>query len=87
MKNSMIRIMMTTAGILMIPLLGKWDWTTGDYIIMGGLIFSFGLAYSFMSKKVSKERKVLVGVVLLLAFLITWAELAVGLFGSPFAGN
>lgn len=54
---------------------------------MGVLIFGTGVAYEIISKTIGKKYKVAVAIFILLAFLFVWAELAVGLIGTPFAGN
>lgn len=85
--KSIIRIALATACILLIPLLGQWPWTLSDFIIMGSLIFGTGLAYELIAKKVAKKHRVAAAAALLVVFLLIWAELAVGLFGTPFAGS
>lgn len=65
-----------------------FNWTSGDFIIMGILIFGIGLVYELIASKVrSIKHRVILAIVLLLAFLLIWAELAVGIFGTPFAGS
>ncbi len=73
--------------ILLIPLLFKWPWTFIDFIVIGVLIFGTGLAYELITKIVGKKYRIIIAVVLLVAFLLVWVELAVGLFGAPFAGS
>jgi hypothetical protein len=55
---------------------------------MGVLIFGTGIVISLIVRfaKTKKSRIIVSGIVILL-FLLTWAELAVGLFGTPWAGN
>ncbi len=77
-----------TAALLLIPFLGNWDWSGGDNVIMGILIFGTGLAYELVTWKIAdRKRKIVHGIIFLILFLLTWAELAVGIFGTPFAGN
>jgi len=40
-----------------------------------------------LKNKIEGKRKIFVGIVIFLIFLTIWAELAVGLFNSPFAGD
>lgn len=99
MKEKITRIALATAGILLIPLalqlaIGTgvdgqgFNWKLDDFVVMGALIFSAGLVYALLSLKVnSKKYRVIFGVVIAMAFLLTWAELAVGLFGTSFAGS
>jgi Kef-type K+ transport system membrane component KefB len=85
--KGIIRVLLITAGILLIPLLARWPWTLSDFVIMGVLLFSTGLALDLVARKVSKRHRVVIGAAIILTFLLIWAELAVGLFGSPFAGS
>ncbi len=73
--------------ILTIPLLARWPWTLTDYVTMGILIFGTGIMYELITKKVGKKNRFIVAAVLIVVFLLVWAELAVGIFGTPFAGN
>ncbi len=63
-------------------------WTFSDFMIMGILLFATVFTIDFVLKKFKtlKPRLILVtGIVVLL--LLVWAELAVGIFESPFAGR
>ena len=79
--------------LLLIPLLGmlitdQFDWTIFDFIIMGIILFLLGIGINFISnqKKSIQSKTIYIGL-LISMFLIIWAELAVGVFGSPFAGS
>lgn len=79
--------------ILSIPLVAMQfshdvNWTVFDFLIAGILLFITGLTFEFIFKKIKKKkiRIVLFAVVTTLLFLI-WIELAVGVFGTPFAGT
>ncbi|WP_300439427.1 hypothetical protein [Christiangramia sp.] len=91
-KNLSI-ILMAVAGILLIPFIGmqvsnEVDWSSSDFVIMGILLFLTGLAINFALNKFKtlKSRIIACAVILLILFVI-WAELAVGIFGTPFAGS
>ena len=64
------------------------NWSLFDFIIMGVLILSVSIGINFTLSKTKnlKNRIIYIGILGLL-FLLVWAELAVGIFGSPFAGN
>lgn len=92
MQNTIYRKIVYLVGItgllLSIPLLFSWPWTLFDFIVMGALIMITGLLYVFVTRNtVSKEKKIIIGAIFLFVFLLIWVELAVGLFGSPFAGS
>lgn len=79
--------------ILIIPLIAmqfseQVFWTLSDFIIAFMLLLSAGFAVWLVVTRVKnvKQRLVLLAAVLFLFFL-AWAELAVGIFGSPFAGS
>ena len=86
-------ILLTVAFILSIPLIAmqftnEVDWSFSDFAIMGFLLTSTGLVVELVIRKVRKpeNRFIVIAAILALLFLI-WAELAVGIFGSPFAGS
>jgi hypothetical protein len=79
--------------LLLLPLLGMFvsnevNWSFFDFIIMGILIlsFSFGIKQVLKTTKNTKYRILIIGLILIL-FLLIWAELAVGIFGTPLAGS
>ena len=92
-KKNITRIALVTGVLLLIPLLvmqftDEVNWKIGDFIIMGILMFSAGLAYEFISRKMSTTTyRVALAIAIVLVFLLIWAELAVGIFGSPIAGS
>ncbi|WP_299990354.1 hypothetical protein [uncultured Pontibacter sp.] len=92
-NKRLIGIVLGVALLLCIPLIAmqftsEVDWDLRDFVIMGILLLSTGLAAEFVIRKVrnNESRLVIIGIILLVFFLI-WAELAVGIFGSPFAGS
>lgn len=64
------------------------NWTPSDFLIAGILLMSVGLTFELILRKVKtvRNRIVLSAILFLLLFLV-WAELAVGIFGTPFAGS
>ena len=92
-NKNIIRITFAIAFILLLPLLAMqftdevvWDLT--DFAVAGALLFGAGLAYELIAKKMSTTAyRVAVAIAIGIVFLLIWAELAVGIFGSPFAGS
>lgn len=86
-------ILLAVPLLLLIPLLamqftGEVDWSAGDFLIMGLLLFGLGLGIDVLLSCVrSPQQRMLFLVLLILSFLLLWAELAVGIFGTPFAGS
>ena len=64
------------------------DWSGSDFVIMGGLLAALGLGVEAAVRLLTgwRSRLVAIGVVLMV-FLLIWIELAVGIFGTPFAGS
>jgi len=89
----MIRILPIVGLLLLIPLIAmqltnEVNWSLFDFIIMGAMLTITGLLGQIIFKKVnnSKYRLILMVAIVMIFFLI-WAELAVGLFGTTFAGD
>lgn len=86
-------IFLAVVGILLIPFIAmqvsnEVDWKVFDFLVMGILLFGTGLACDFaMSKVKNTTTRIIVFGAVLLAFFLIWAELAVGIFGTPFAGS
>ena len=78
--------------VLLLPLIGvilfDLDWNIFDFLIIGLLILFFSIAINLILNHLnsSKLRLILV-LMLVILFLLIWAELAVGIFGTPFAGT
>jgi hypothetical protein len=79
--------------LLLLPLIGMFvsnevNWSFFDFIVMGILILSlsFGIKQVLKTTKNTKYRIFIIGIILIL-FLLIWAELAVGIFDSPLAGS
>lgn len=64
------------------------DWSASDFVIMGVLLAIVGLGVEAMIRFVRgwRERGIAIAAIVVL-FLLVWAELAVGLIGTPFAGS
>ena len=86
-------ILITIAALLCLPLIAmqfteEVNWTLSDFVIMGILLLTVGLGIEFVLRKVKKTRdRILLCAGILFIFFLVWAELAVGIFGTPFAGS
>jgi hypothetical protein len=94
MKHQRFNIIISiVAFLLLIPFLAmqftdEVNWSLFDFTVMGILLLSTGILLDLVLRKVKTlQKRLLVGFVVLLAFFLIWAELAVGIFGSPFAGS
>ena len=92
-NRRLIGIVLSVVFLLSIPLIAmqftdEVDWKLPDFVIMGILLLGTGLLCELVMRKVKKieYRVAICGLLLVVLFLI-WAELAVGIFGTPFAGS
>jgi hypothetical protein len=87
------RVLLGTGAILMIPLVAmrftrEVNWSPLDFLAAGILLAGIGSLYVLLTRKLrTATQRRAVGGGLLLTLLLTWAELAVGIFGSPIAGS
>jgi len=64
------------------------NWSPFDFLVMGFLLFSTGGAIELSWRKLKKRKyRLLFLFLILFLFLLIWAELAVGIFGTPFGGS
>lgn len=86
-------IILTITTLLLIPLIAmlftdEVNWSLFDFIAAGMLLMGTSLACELIMKRVSKlSLRITLCVLLLVTLLLVWIELAVGLFGTRFAGN
>lgn len=86
-------VVLVTAAILLVPFIamqftGEVNWSAFDFVVAGVLLGGTGLAYVLSTMKMSSPRsRLAIGAALAVALVLVWAELAVGLFGTPFAGS
>jgi len=92
-SKGIIIVLIVAALILLIPLIAmqytdEVDWSALDFVIAYILLAAVGLSVYFISKLIKKpKRKWLIIAVIILLFVLVWTELAVGIFGTPFAGD
>lgn len=96
MKTENIRltaIVVTVGVLLLVPYVAmkftdEVKWGPLDFAIAGVLLLGTGLAIEFVVRKVRKlEYRLAISAAILLALFVIWAELAVGLIGTPLAGS
>ena len=80
--------LLLTIPLIAMQLTDEVEWSFFDFIIMGTLLLITGLMGEIIFKRVknSKHRLILYIIIAMIFFLV-WAELAVGIFGTPFAGS
>ena len=94
MKNKrLFLIPLIVVLILLIPAIAmqftdEVNWDLGDFAVAGILLLVAGLLFDLVIRKVNNsEYRIIIYVVIVVVFLLIWAELAVGIFGTPFAGD
>ena len=79
--------------LLLIPLIGMQltdtiQWSFFDFVVMGFLLLGLGFGIRWVAlKRLSSPKKRMYVALLVLVFLLIWAELAVGVFGTPLRGD
>lgn len=86
-------IVVTIGCLLMVPFVAmqfssEINWSTFDFLVAATLLIALGVGIEliFRKNKTANTRFLFLGI-LIIAFLLLWAELAVGIFGSPIAGS
>lgn len=92
--NKRIKILLLSVIIiLLIPLImmqftNEVNWNVSDFVIMGILLSGTALTCEFILRNIkTAKHRVLLCTVVVFILLIVWAELAVGIFGTPFGGS
>ncbi|MER0440118.1 hypothetical protein [Emticicia sp. W12TSBA100-4] len=93
-QNNRLTIILSAAGfLLLLPLVAmqftkEVNWTLSDFIVAGVLLFGTGGLIELAMRKINKVgTRVWVILGILIVLFLVWAELAVGIFGTPFAGS
>ncbi len=92
-NKRIIIFLISTALILLIPFIAmqftdEVNWSLLDFVLAGTLLLGTGLICELVLRKVKKTSlRVAICVTVLLILLFIWAELAVGIIGSPISGN
>lgn len=94
MKNKRLLIILCVVGVLLlVPLVAmqfsnEVNWTVFDFVVAGSLLLATGLGIEAVLRKVKrKDTRVALCAAIVVVLLIVWAELAVGIFGTPLAGS
>ncbi len=92
MNKRLAWIIVICSAILLTPLIAmqftqEVDWSLADFAVGGVLLYGSGFLLDLIRRKVSGRIRVVAIAVLVITLLLLWAELAVGLFGTPFGGS
>jgi hypothetical protein len=93
-KNKrLIAIVLSVGLILLIPLVAmqftnEVNWTFFDFVAAAVLLLGTGLTIELAIRTIkNKNYQIALIVAILFLLFLVWAELAVGIFGSPIAGS
>lgn len=93
LQKPLFRVLAIVLGLLCIPLFGtilsdEVFWGPFDFLIgFGLLMFLIGGIDLSLRKAKSGTPRLLIILALVVVFALVWGELAVGIFGTPFAGS
>ncbi|MGM0635129.1 MAG: hypothetical protein ACQESK_03620 [Bacteroidota bacterium] len=91
--KSILYIFAIVAALLMIPFIAmqfsdEVNWSVYDFIAAGVLLGGSGLVVDLIFTEVkNRKHKIWLLSAILLLLCLLWIELAVGVFGTPVAGN
>lgn len=69
-------------------LTGAPNWSLFDFVVIGVLLSGTFLMFELVVRTVKKTKhRIALCAAILAALFVIWAELAVGIFGTPFAGS
>lgn len=92
-KQTTLAIFAVPALLLATAFLGNllvegWNWSGSDFIVAGILLFGTAGLISLV-RMIVKNRgyKILISLLIVAILILVWMELAVGIFGTPFAGS
>ncbi|MCZ4319695.1 hypothetical protein O4H26_11895 [Aequorivita viscosa] len=92
-NKRLLAMVVIAALLLIVPLIAmqftdQVNWHFADFAVMAILLFGVGLSCELVLRKFKKPIfRICLCVFLFIAFCLIWVELAVGIFGSPFAGS
>lgn len=92
-NRRLIGVMLAVVLLLLVPLIAmqftdEVKWSPVDFVVAGILLLSTGLLCELVMRKVTNiEYRIAICLAILAALFLVWAELAVGIFGTPFAGS
>lgn len=86
-NKRLVGILVFIAMLLFVPVIAmqytkEVNWTLIDFVVAGFLLFGTGISCELVLRRVKKTRtRVAICGAILIALLIIWVELAVGIFG------
>lgn len=84
--GSYLKVILISMGLLLIPFIAmqftdEVNWEIGDFFIMGIMLSATGISIQFVFNKIdSQPKRIILISIIIVFFLLIWAELAVGIF-------
>lgn len=81
-QKNLLRILLVVLIILLIPFFGNifvdgWNWSFGDFIVAGCILYIFGLAIDLAARKITRSLpRFAVIAIIITVFFVFWIELA-----------
>lgn len=92
-NRSFLLLLLVVVLLLCIPFVAmrftpEVAWSVPDFLVAGTLLVGTGLLCGMVMRRFpsTRHRLLLCGMIVMLMLLV-WVELAVGVFGTPFAGS
>lgn len=92
-NKRLVGLVLAAVILLLVPLIAmqytnEVNWSLFDFIVAGLLLLGTGLICEFVMRKTKQiGYQIAICAAVLAALFFIWAELAVGIFGTPFAGS
>jgi hypothetical protein len=92
-KNRLILIISSVAFLSLIPLIAmqftdEVHWTLFHFLVAAVLLLVTGLIIDIITRKITNPGYwIILSVLMVVLLLLIWAELAVGIFGTPLGGQ
>jgi hypothetical protein len=92
-QKELTKIIITAFIMLLIPVTAmqftdQVNWKTLDFVVLFFIVLIVGILIKIVCNSISKKRnKIIIIAIIISITLLIWAELAVGIFGTPLAGN
>ena len=92
-NKRLVIMLLAIACILLLPLVAMQftravSWSAGDFAVAGVLLLGACLAFELFARRSgSRATRLAIALAIALVVVLVWLELAVGVFGSPWAGS
>jgi hypothetical protein len=93
LTKSVLIVVLAAAAVLLVPLIAmqfthEVVWGPFDFAVAAVLLIGAGLMYVLPARMLGNPgARIVLGVAVAILFVLVWAELAVGIFGTRFAGS